>query len=79
MNTYPVNSFTYPAPGGSSLNCKLYGHGNFSRSALSSAHYAFVTDPPTEEPKVSNTKLCSTECPEAHGQLFIGSTGEVCK
>lgn len=44
---------------------------------MEGAHYAFVTDPPTEDPKISNAKACSTECPDAHGQLFVGVTGEV--
>ncbi|KAL3587837.1 hypothetical protein FPOAC2_13736 [Fusarium poae] len=76
MNTDFMNSFTYGAPEGSNLNCKLYGHGKFSQTAKPGAHYAFATDPPTEEPKVSNAKLCSTECRDAHGQLFVSPTGE---
>ncbi|TQN67638.1 hypothetical protein CSHISOI_07896, partial [Colletotrichum shisoi] len=28
------------------------------------AHSAFVPDPPTKEPVISDAKLCSTECPE---------------
>ncbi|CAM1505087.1 Fc.00g107240.m01.CDS01 [Cosmosporella sp. VM-42] len=61
---------------GTQPNCKLYGHGQFSTTKLEGAHHLFVTDPPTEEPKVSEAKLCSTECPAAHGQLFVSATGE---
>lgn len=69
-------SVTYADSDGSNPNCKLYGHGKFSLTAAPGAHHAFVTDPPTDEPKISNAKLCSTECPDAHGQLFVSVTGE---
>ncbi|KAH6973100.1 hypothetical protein BKA56DRAFT_676884 [Ilyonectria sp. MPI-CAGE-AT-0026] len=69
-------SVTYAAGDGSTPNCKLYGHGLFSQTVIAGVHHAFVTDPPTEEPKVSEAKLCSTECPAAHGQLFVSATGE---
>ncbi|KAM0191646.1 hypothetical protein ACHAPI_008697 [Fusarium lateritium] len=61
---------------GSGPNCKLYGHGKFSTHAQPGAHYAFVTDPPTEDAKVSDAKMCTTECPGAHGQIFASVTGE---
>ncbi|KZL85588.1 pan domain containing protein [Colletotrichum incanum] len=57
-------------------NCRLCGNGNFSTSKADGAHFAFVTDPPTKEPIISDVKLCSTECPEADGQLFVTPTGQ---
>ncbi|GJD02564.1 PAN domain containing protein [Colletotrichum higginsianum] len=57
-------------------NCRLYANGNFSNSKAEGAHFAFVTDPPTKEPIISDAKLCSTECPEADGQLFVTPTGQ---
>ncbi|KAH7136752.1 hypothetical protein B0J13DRAFT_677590 [Dactylonectria estremocensis] len=71
-------SATYADGGGaSSPNCKLYGHGMFSTTVVTSGvHHAYVTDPPTNDPLVSNAKLCSTQCPDAHGQLFVSATGE---
>lgn len=58
-------------------NCKLYGHGNFSTVVAEGAHYAYVTDPPTEPAKLSESRLCSTECPGADGQIYASVTGEV--
>ncbi|KAK1763882.1 PAN domain-containing protein [Phialemonium atrogriseum] len=65
-----------PGGDGSRPNCRLYEHGKFSTTKQEGAHYAFVTDPPTNDPVLSEAKLCSTECPEADGQLFVSHTGE---
>lgn len=59
-------------------NCKLYGYNKFSTTHIPQIHHAFVTDPPTTAPLASDAKMCSTECPYAHGQLFVSPTGEVC-
>ncbi|KAK8094230.1 hypothetical protein PG997_000915 [Apiospora hydei] len=57
-------------------NCKLYGYNQFSTTHIAQIHHAFVTDPPTTAPLASDAKMCSTECPYAHGQLFVSPTGE---
>ncbi|KAK7948537.1 uncharacterized protein PG986_009423 [Apiospora aurea] len=57
-------------------NCKLYGYNQFSTTHIPQIHHAFVTDPPTTAPLASDAKMCSTECPYAHGQLFVSPTGE---
>ncbi|KAK8025932.1 hypothetical protein PG990_003755 [Apiospora arundinis] len=57
-------------------NCKLYGYNKFSTMHIPQIHHAFVTDPPTTAPLASDAKMCSTECPHAHGQLFVSPTGE---
>ncbi|KAH7024601.1 uncharacterized protein B0I36DRAFT_387133 [Microdochium trichocladiopsis] len=62
--------------GGQPENCKLYGHGSFSTTVAEGAHYMFVTDPPTSAAKLSESKLCSTECPGADGQIYASVTGE---
>ncbi|PFH62197.1 hypothetical protein XA68_14604 [Ophiocordyceps unilateralis] len=57
--------------------CKrLYGNSAFSTIPGDRVHYAFVTDPPTKAAKLTTSKRCSTECPDAHGQLYQSVTGE---
>ncbi|POR34947.1 Uncharacterized protein TPAR_04849 [Tolypocladium paradoxum] len=57
--------------------CKrLYGNGGFSTVNADRVHHAFVTLPPTKKAELTKSKLCSTECPHAHGQLFVGVSGE---
>ncbi|KXJ92631.1 hypothetical protein Micbo1qcDRAFT_222394 [Microdochium bolleyi] len=57
-------------------NCKLYAQTGFSTTYVEGGHFAYVTDPPTEDPVLSEAKLCSTECPYADGQLYVSVTGE---
>ncbi|KAG9253174.1 uncharacterized protein F5Z01DRAFT_675095 [Emericellopsis atlantica] len=57
-------------------NCRLYKDGQFSTTKVDGAHYAFVVDPPTTEPILSEAKRCATTCPEADGQLYATPSGE---
>ncbi|PHH84776.1 hypothetical protein CDD83_1411 [Cordyceps sp. RAO-2017] len=54
----------------------MYGNGGFSTTKAERVHHAFVTLPPAKEAPLTQSRMCSTECPSAHGQLFVGVTGE---
>lgn len=58
--------------------CTLSKDGGYSSGACGGdVHsYAFVIDPPAIESPDSAGVLCSTECPFAHGQLYVSSVGE---
>lgn len=58
-------------------NCRLYGNLGFSTTKADGVHYAFVAYPPTKPAELTESKRCSTECPYANGQLFVGASGEV--
>ncbi|KAK5988018.1 hypothetical protein PT974_12154 [Cladobotryum mycophilum] len=57
-------------------NCRMYGNAGFSTTSADRVHHAFVTHPPTKKAELTKSKLCSTECPQAHGQLYVGLSGE---
>ncbi|KAK8119863.1 uncharacterized protein PG998_004489 [Apiospora kogelbergensis] len=57
-------------------NCKFLGFGNFSTVHKPGIHYHYATDPPTTAPNLFESKRCSTECPDADGQIFASPTGE---
>ncbi|EQL03645.1 PAN domain containing protein [Ophiocordyceps sinensis CO18] len=57
-------------------NCRLYGNLGFSTTKADGVHYAFVAYPPTKPAELTESKRCSTECPYANGQLFVGASGE---
>ncbi|KAJ4288813.1 hypothetical protein N0V88_007140 [Collariella sp. IMI 366227] len=59
--------------------CKLSEDGGYSAATCGAQDmhsYAFVVDPPAIESPDSAGVLCSTECPFAHGQLYVTSVGE---
>ncbi|KAK6854895.1 pan domain containing protein [Apiospora arundinis] len=60
----------------SANNCKLYGLGGYSTVHKPGVHHHYATDPPTVAANLFDTKRCSTECPEADGQIFASPTGE---
>ncbi|KAK8078974.1 hypothetical protein PG994_002781 [Apiospora phragmitis] len=58
-------------------NCKLYGlGGGYSTVHKPGVHHLYATDPPTVTVNHFDKKRCSTECPEADGQLFASPTDE---
>jgi hypothetical protein len=58
--------------------CTLSEDGGYSTGTCGGdVHsYAFVIDPPAIDSPDSAGVLCSTECPFAHGQLYVSSVGE---
>ncbi|KAM3507258.1 hypothetical protein MY11210_007231 [Beauveria gryllotalpidicola] len=57
-------------------NCKFYGPGSYSTIHKPGIHHHYATSPPTSAPDHFGSKRCSTECPEADGQIFASPTGE---
>ncbi|KAK8118456.1 uncharacterized protein PG998_003082 [Apiospora kogelbergensis] len=69
------NSASYDAAA-STNNCKLYGLGGYSTAHKPGVHHYYATEPPTVAANPFDTKRCSTQCPEADGQIFASPTGE---
>ncbi|KAM3471863.1 hypothetical protein MY8738_009136 [Beauveria namnaoensis] len=57
-------------------NCKFYGPGSYSTVHKPGIHHHYATSPPTSAPDHFGSKRCSTECPEADGQIFASPSGE---
>lgn len=58
-------------------NCRTYGHAVHSTTVGDTVHYAYVTDPPTQDPEMKDTQVCATECPQADGMVYNSISGEV--
>lgn len=52
--------------------CKLYKKGAFSNTKCSNTlhDWAYLTDPPVIEVEEKPQVACSTECPDADGQIY---------
>ncbi|KAJ5382456.1 hypothetical protein N7517_000367 [Penicillium concentricum] len=60
-------------------DCKLYGSGTFSDGKCGNTlhDWAYLTDPPVIEIPESVRAACSTECPDADGQIYTAKNKQV--
>nr|KMM66552.1 hypothetical protein CPAG_02890 [Coccidioides posadasii RMSCC 3488] len=56
--------------------CQLWDFGTYSAIGQDSQLYAWVTDPPVQVTPKMSSRLCSTTCPEADGQIYVSKYGE---
>lgn len=60
-------------------DCKLYGSGTFSDGKCGNTlhDWAYLTDPPVVEVEENVRAACSTECPDADGQIYTAKNKQV--
>ncbi|KAJ5592700.1 hypothetical protein N7537_009604 [Penicillium hordei] len=65
--------------GESAGDCKLYGSGSFSETKCANTlhDWAYLTDPPVIEVEETVRAACSTECPDADGQIYTAKNKQV--
>jgi hypothetical protein len=59
--------------------CKLYSSGEFSTTRCGNTlhDWAYLTDPPFVDVPESVRAACSTECPDADGQIYTAKNKQV--